>query len=50
MSPTMTPPWAPDPMGTRDLLRVPKRWPRTTVWVSVVTVSYTVLCWTEPIR
>jgi hypothetical protein len=45
-----TPPWAPDPMGPRDLLRVPRRWPHTTVLVAVTTVLYLGLCWTEAAR
>jgi hypothetical protein len=47
--PTMTPPWAPD-METRDLLRVPRRWPTTTWYLSGVTVLFGLLCWMEAAR
>ena len=49
--PTMTPPWAPEPMDTRDLLRrVPRQWPTTTLYLVGVTVLFGLLCWTEAIR
>jgi hypothetical protein len=48
--PTTTPPWTPDQMAPRDLLRVPRRWPHTTAYVSGVIVLFAVLCWTEAAR
>jgi hypothetical protein len=48
--PTTTPPWAPDPMATRDLLRqVPRRWPTTTLYLAGVGLLFGALCWLEAV-
>lgn len=48
--PMTTPPWAPDLMDARDLLKVPRRWPRTTAWVGGITMLYLTVCWTGVVR
>jgi hypothetical protein len=47
--PTMTPRWAPDMEG-RDIMRLPRRWPTTTVYVAGVTVLFLLLCWSGTAR
>jgi hypothetical protein len=47
MQPTTTPPWAPDIVDSRDLLRVPKKWPVTTLYVVGVAILFVLLCWAE---
>lgn len=48
--PMTTPPWAPEQMDARDLLRVPRRWPVTTLYVVGVTVLFVLICWAETAR
>ena len=47
---TTTPRWAPEPVNDRDLLRVPRRWPITTLYVIGVTILFVVLCLAEAAR
>jgi hypothetical protein len=47
--PPTTPPWAPEP-DSRDLMRVHRRWPTTTLYVVAVTVLFVLLCWAETAR
>lgn len=50
MPPTTTRPWVPDPMDTRPIREVHRRWPTTTVYVVLVAVVFVLLCLAEAAR